>query len=94
MFYLTWLSKAVYSSKYSDLPTGALGYLIGFVETLHGRVVTLGWICVDSTKSPSAWRMSADSRKRQEAYYAIFDVAANHLHLCGCLSGVCAHGVQ
>ena len=94
MFYLTWLREAVHSNVYSDMFTGALGYLVDVVKTLHRRAVTLGWICVDSTKSLSVWRMSADTRKHQEAYHVVLDVTANHLRLSGFLSDVWAHGAQ
>ena len=89
MTYLVWLTEAVYSASVDGLPTGALVYLLDFVEHIRGSYVTLGWL-----QQGTAWQLTAATRKHRDAFHALLHVATNHLYLVGCVAGVCAHGIQ
>ena len=91
MIYLVWLTEATYNTHVDGLPTGALAYLLDFVECIRGSSITLGWLLQGS---PPRWQFTNAARKHRDAYHALLHVASNHLHLTGCIAGVCSHGVQ
>ena len=89
MTYLVWLTEALFRPTSTDAPTGSLQYLLDAAEQItSGSTLTVGYI----KTAAGSWQFSNDTNKHKHLYYALLDVAANHLHLQGCLGGVLLHG--